>query len=106
MATMMLSMRFTTPTPIDELRRMSEQSFPMFHAVDGLLQKYWVGNDETGEVGGIYLWEDEESLRRYLDGPIVAAIPEKFEVVGPVRIEVLRLDYVLNPERVEALSEA
>lgn len=32
----------------------------------GLLWKIWTENEKTGEAGGIYLFEDEESARSYL----------------------------------------
>ncbi|MDA2917021.1 monooxygenase [Nitrospinae bacterium AH_259_B05_G02_I21] len=34
-------------------------------AVPGLLWKIWNENRETGEAGGIYLFEDVDSLRRF-----------------------------------------
>lgn len=32
-----------------------------------LIWKIWTENEKQGEAGGIYLFEDEESLDRYLD---------------------------------------
>lgn len=33
----------------------------------GLLWKIWTVNDKTREAGGIYLFTDEKSARRYID---------------------------------------
>ena len=38
--------------------------------VSGLIYKVWTENRETGEAGGIYLFEDEVSLDAYLEGKI------------------------------------
>ena len=38
--------------------------------VPGLICKVWTENRETGEAGGIYLFEDESSLDSYLEGKI------------------------------------
>jgi hypothetical protein len=38
--------------------------------VPGLICKVWTENPETGEAGGIYLFEDEASLDSYLEGKI------------------------------------
>jgi Putative mono-oxygenase ydhR len=38
--------------------------------VPGLICKVWTENRETGEAGGIYLFEDEASLDAYLQGKI------------------------------------
>lgn len=45
-----------------------------FAAVDGLQWKIWIINRETGETGGIKLFEDEKTLEAYMNGPIWQAI--------------------------------
>ena len=40
----------------------------------GLLWKVWLMNEEKNEAGGIYLFENEDALREYVGGPIVAAL--------------------------------
>jgi hypothetical protein len=42
--------------------------------VPGMLWKVWLMNEAENEAGGIYWFQDEESLKAYLDGPIVAGI--------------------------------
>ena len=43
-------------------------------ALPGMLWKVWIMNETENEAGGIYWFKDEESLKAYLDGPIVAGI--------------------------------
>jgi putative monooxygenase ydhR len=38
--------------------------------VPGLICKVWTENRETGEAGGVYLFEDEASLDSYLESKI------------------------------------
>ena len=38
--------------------------------VPGLICKVWTENRETGEAGGVYLFEDESSLDAYLGGKL------------------------------------
>ena len=40
----------------------------------GLRWKIWLMNEEQREAGGIYLFDDEDSLQAYLDGPIVSVM--------------------------------
>ena len=40
----------------------------------GLRWKVWLMNEAEHEAGGIYWFDGPESLRTYLDGPIVTAI--------------------------------
>ena len=42
----------------------------------GLKWKIWCWNDENQECAGEYLFEDESSVKAYIDGPIVAKIKE------------------------------
>jgi hypothetical protein len=37
----------------------------------GLTWKIWIINEERGEAGGTYLFEDEASAQAFLDGPII-----------------------------------
>lgn len=43
-------------------------------AVAGLRWKIWLMNEAESEAGGIMLFDDEASLKAYLDGPIAAQI--------------------------------
>jgi len=53
---------------------MAEEYSDLAHriaAVPGLIWKVWTENRESGEAGGVYLFEDEASLDAYLGGKIV-----------------------------------
>jgi len=39
----------------------------------GLVWKIWIGNQETGEGGGWYLFESQAHAEAYLDGELIAA---------------------------------
>jgi hypothetical protein len=42
--------------------------------VPGLRWKIWLLSESESRGGGIYLFDDEESARAYLEGPIIAAM--------------------------------
>lgn len=84
-----LSIRFRSAKTTQEMAAMSDASLPMFQKLPGLIQKYYVANRETDEVGGVYIWETSEHLQTYLAGPIVKAMPERFAMPEPPRIEIL-----------------
>ncbi len=46
-------------------------------AVPGLKWKIFCMNEERSEGAGIYLFEDEDALKSYLEGPIVAGMKDK-----------------------------
>ncbi len=45
-----------------------------FAAVAGLRWKIWIMNESKTEAGGIYLFEDEASLKTFLEGELAAAV--------------------------------
>jgi hypothetical protein len=45
-------------------------------AVPGLRWKIWSLNEDTGEFAGIYLFDDKESVKAYLEGPIIAEVSQ------------------------------
>ena len=40
----------------------------------GLVWKIWLLNEQDGEAGGIYLFQDEQSLAAYLSSPVIGQI--------------------------------
>ena len=46
-------------------------------AVPGLKWKIFCMNDERSEGAGIYLFEDADALKSYLEGPIIAGMKDK-----------------------------
>jgi hypothetical protein len=100
MSQKILKVTFKSPKSIEELQQMSEVSLPKFRALreHGLLQKYYVNNPETGESGGIYVFESQEAVEAYLNGPIFPAISAVFDAGGSLRYEILDVSVKLYPE--------
>ena len=46
-------------------------------AVPGLKWKIFCMNEERSEGAGIYLFEDDDALNSYLEGPIIAGMKDK-----------------------------
>jgi hypothetical protein len=45
-----------------------------FAVVAGLRWKIWMINEEEQEAGGIYLFDDEASVKEFLAGPLAAGL--------------------------------
>jgi len=56
---------------MEKLRGMAVEGAKHVATVSGLRWKIYLQNPGKGEVGGIYLFEDETSLKAYLDGPLM-----------------------------------
>jgi hypothetical protein len=57
-----------------EYRKICKSVAQAIADVPGLVWKVWLLNEQDGEAGGIYLFQDEQSLADYLSGPIISQI--------------------------------
>jgi len=51
---------------------------PQYEALPGLRQKLYIREQGTGEYGGIYIWEDEDSMREFRESDLAATIPDAY----------------------------
>ncbi len=62
---------------------------PEFRALPGLVQKHYVHDRETGEFGGLYLWDSEESMDEYRKSDLAATIAQAYKTQGVPRVEIM-----------------
>jgi len=80
----------------EEFERRYKERLPQFRKITGLLQKYYAYDESTGDWAGIYLWDSEESVARYLESDLRKSIPTAYELTEPPRIERFRIVDVLR----------
>ncbi len=66
MAKWILQVNFKYNGPFAELSRVNAEAAKQIAQAPGLRWKIWLTNEEKGEVGGIYLFDDEPSVQSYL----------------------------------------
>lgn len=93
-----LFVRITSELDLAELERRALDRKPLFLEVPGLVQKIYGKDPATGEVCGIYFFEDEESLAAYKESELAKTIPSAYEA-SEVRREVYDLLFSLKPEQ-------
>ncbi|MCA9727021.1 MAG: YdhR family protein [Candidatus Eisenbacteria bacterium] len=71
----------------EELEERYRARMPDFRAFPGLVQKYYAYDEAADEWAGIYLWDSEASLAKYLDSDLRKSIPAAYELIGPPQIE-------------------
>ncbi len=62
---------------------------PRFAGMPGLLAKLWLGNTEEGRYGAVYLWEDRESMERFVHSDLFEAFNPEFAEVAVEDFDVL-----------------
>lgn len=65
----------------EEWGRRCEELAPAFAAVPGLASKVWLKGDD-GRYGGVYLWQDADAYRAFLDSDLGRTIDGNPAFVG------------------------
>ena len=77
MPNMILQVNLRFNVSVSELAKEFETAAGHISEVPGLKWKIFAMNEEKSEATGIYLFEDGDSLKSYLEGPIVAGMKDK-----------------------------
>ena len=74
--------RFAVPANIDasQMRAAFTQAAPAFRNVPGLIRKQFLLSADGHTAGGIYLWEEEEAARSFMQQRVAPMLREKFQV--------------------------
>ena len=91
-----LFVRVKSPLDPDELvRRVSERA-PRFREVPGLIQKIYGKDEATGDVCGIFFFDNNEALAAYRSSELAQTAPGAYEALE-VRPEVFEVLFSLFP---------
>lgn len=92
------------PLPLEEMPKympLVVEVAKKIASLPGLRWKVWGFSPETREVLGLYLFDDETSLKAYLDGPIMAE--RKSGKWGPLTISdvsIKQVDLMEEPTKI------
>ena len=93
-----LYVRAKSGLELEELDRRLLERKPRFLEVPGLTQKMYGRDEKTGEVCGIYFFENKEALAAFRETELAKTIPSAYEVTD-IRLETYDVLYPLRPER-------
>nr|WP_321233859.1 YdhR family protein [uncultured Psychroserpens sp.] len=82
--------------PEEQLLIKAKEREPQFKEIQGLLQKYYVKIGQSGQYGGIYIWESQESLNAYRESELAKSIPEAYEIIEAPNIEIMDILFQLR----------
>ena len=93
-----LFVRIKSRLDAEEFERRLVERRPRFRDVPGLVQKIYGREEASGDVCGIYFFENEEALVAFRETELARTIPAAYEAVD-VRREVYEVLYPLWSER-------
>ena len=74
MAARILQINFKFSVSKDEYRKTASSLASAFAEVEGLRWKIWTIDEAQSVAGGIYLFDNEESLTKFLEGPLAGKV--------------------------------
>jgi hypothetical protein len=81
-----------------ELERRAVERLPGFREVPGLIQKIYARDEATGDVCGVYFFEDRLALAAFRETELAKSIPAAYEA-SDIRPEVYEVLFPLYPDR-------
>ena len=84
---------FESGLDIDEVDDLFRERAGHYREMDGLLQKFYLHDEESGRVGGIYVFDSEESSEALFESDIHASLRDAYEARD---VEVRRF-YLMLP---------
>jgi hypothetical protein len=98
--------RFKTQLPEEEVRRIMEERAPRFRReVDGLVQKYYGYESESGAFCGCYIFDSEEFRQAFRQSELAGTIPAAYQA-EEMRIEAYEVLFPLYEEEPHLSQQA
>jgi heme-degrading monooxygenase HmoA len=88
--------RFKSGLSEAEADRVMHERSPGFRQVPGLLQKYYIKDEKTGERGAVYVWESAEAMQAFRQTELAQSLNQAYQIEGEKQVEVFDLALVLH----------
>ena len=57
-----------------EYQKLCDGLAPTFAALDGLISKVWLADEETNTYGGVYTWRDRQAMEGYTQSELFQTV--------------------------------
>ena len=92
-----LSVKFNSSLDPEKLMNVCQDDLEAFRNVPGLLQKYYLAEEVTGAISGIYIFETKNARETFWDSELAKQIPARYGVIPEtLRVEQYDMAIVLN----------
>ena len=85
---MCLNVRPITRACLEKRSRIADRFADQFHALPGLVQKYFTRTSEPGQVAGVFLWDSKEAMEAFPGTDLAREIEAAYHLLEPPEIEV------------------
>lgn len=72
----------------EEVLAAADERKPMFEAMDGLVQKYYLELEAPNHYGGVYIWKDKASMAAFLQSDLFKGIPAAYGIASKPQVQI------------------
>ena len=92
-----LAVKFNSTHSAEELMNVCQEDLETFRSVPGLLQKYYIAEEFTGALSGIYIFENKNARAAFWTSELAKNIPTRYGVIpDTLSVEQYDMAIVLN----------
>jgi len=92
-----LSVKFKSKHSPEKLNSVCMADLETFRSVPGLVQKYYIAEELTGSVNGIYLFESKSARTAFWNSKLARSIAVRYGMIPhTLRVEKYDMEIVLN----------
>lgn len=92
-----LAVKFKSTHSPEKLMQVCHEDLDDFRNVPGLIEKYYLAEEKTGAISGIYLFETKSARAAFWTSELAANIPARYGVIPEtLRVEEYEMAIVLN----------
>jgi len=96
-AASVLAVKFQSSHSPEKLMEVCNEQLETFRNVPGLIQKYYIAEEETGAISGIYLFSSKSARDSFWASDLAKTIPSKYGVIAETkRAEKYDMAIILN----------
>ena len=92
-----LTVKFSSYLSPNQLIQVCEEDLNIFRNVPGLIEKYYITEESTGAISGIYLFDSKSARGTFWTSELAAQIPDRYGIIADsLRVEEYDMAIVLN----------
>lgn len=88
--------RFESSLAREDVLAAANERRPLFEAMPGLVQKYYLELDEPNSYGGIYIWESKEAMAAFRETDIFKGIPAAYGIASQPQVDIIPVMFPLR----------
>lgn len=87
---------FKSGLVMGDIMKTGESRADQYRQVPGLVQKYYVVDKEMDRVGGVFVFDSQESLEAFRDSDLAKSTGDAYKFIGPPHTRALEIAKVLR----------